>query len=279
MASALASSATHKRGKAVLAAVVGTTRPLSSLIAGTLTTAAACAGGDGFALRGAAAGLAMTALAAFGFALNDCFDYHKDRAAGILRPVATGALSREGAAWLAIAMLVFSIVVGRMVEIGGLILAVTAALLFFYSPIAQRYALCKGAYVAVLCCAPLWYGAAVGGRQFAWSSYAVLACFVFGREILMDSDEYAGDCRAGLRTIPTVLGCRRTRRFGQALMLLAAGCLTIVVSGWIARAASASTLLWLTCLFAWPGLELRTRIRLSRLPMLLGSVALAYGGS
>ena len=258
--------------------MVGATRPLSSLVVGTLTAAAATAGRHGFTLRGAMAGLTMTFLAAFGFAVNDIVDYPKDRAAGVRRPIASGALSRAAAAWLAAAMLLCAGLLAGTVGSGGAVAGATAALLLLYSPMAQRFPLAKGAYIAVLCCAPLWYGAAAGSAQFPWTSYAALAGFVFGREILMDAEELPGDSKAGMRTIAVVFGPRWTARIGEFLMLLAAACLVAIVHGSVAKSASAATLVSLLWIFAWPGLERGRRSSLSRLPMLLGSVALAYGG-
>lgn len=252
---------------------------MSSLVAGTLAASAAVAGQGRLTLRGVAAGLAMTALAMFGFAVNDIFDYHKDRASEIRRPVAAGTLSRQDAAWLAIAMLLAAGVLSAVAGAGVAVLAVTGAMLVLYSPAAQRFPLCKDAYVAGLCCAPLYYGATAGGGQYPWSSYAVLASFVLGREVLMDSDELPGDSRAGIRTIAAILGRCRTARIGATLMLLAAGALAVIVRGQIATLASTAALVSLACVFAWPGLDQGRRIHLSRLPMLIGSVALACGGA
>jgi len=221
----------------------------------------------------------MTFLAAFGFIVNDIFDYHKDRAAGVRRPIATGALSRAGAQWLAVAMLFCAGLSSGIVGSGGATVGATAALLLLYSPIAQRFPLCKDAYVAVLCCALLWYGATAGNAQFPWTSYAALACFVLGREVLMDSEELPDDSRAGMRTIAVILGPRRVAGMGQSLMLLAAASLVVIVHGSLAKSASAVTLVSLIWIFAWPGLDRGSRIGLSRLPMLLGSVALACGSA
>lgn len=272
-------SADRGRGKAWVAAVVSTIRPLSSVVAGTLTASAAIAGEGRLTVRSIAAGLAMTALAMFGFAVNDIFDYHKDRGAGIQRPVAAGTLSRGGATWLAIALLLAAGLFSAIVGSGGIIVAVTAAALLLYSPVARRYPLTKDAYVAGLCCAPLYYGAVTGGRQYAWYSYVALACFVLGREVLMDSGELAGDSEAGVRTIAAILGGRRTARMGGALMLLSAAALAAAVRGGGATAAAIAALVSLACVFVWPGLDHGRRIYLSRFPMLLGSMALAWGSA
>ncbi len=219
----------------------------------------------------------MTTLAMFGFAVNDIFDYHKDRAAGIQRPVAAETLSRKDAAWLAIVMLLAagscSAVAGR----GWMIMAATSVALLLYSLVAQRCPLCKNVYVAGLCCAPLYYGAVAGGRECPCFFYAVLACFMLGREVLMDSDELAGDSKSGMRTIAAILGRRGTARIGTALMILAAVALAAATHGPVATAASSATLVSLACVLAWPGLDQSRRINLSRLPMLIGSVAVACG--
>ena len=259
-------------------AIAGTTRPLSSLVAGTLTAAASTAGAHGLTPRSVAAGLTMAFLAAFGFAVNDIFDYQKDRTAGVRRPIAMGALSRTAGGWLAAAMLLSAGLLARVVGSGGAVAGATAALLLLYSPIARRFPLAKGAYIAILCCAPLWYGATAGSAEFPWTAYAALACFVLGREVLMDAEELPGDSRAGIRTIAAVLGAGRAAGMGQCLMLLAAGWLMAIVHGTVARSASTVTLAWLIWIFTWPGLDRGRRSSLSRLPMLLGSVALACSG-
>ena len=271
-------SAERRCGTAWFAALFRTTRPLSSLVAGALAAPAAIGGQGGLTLRSIAAGFTMTALAMFGFTVNDIFDYKKDRAAGIERPIARGELSRESAVWLAVALLLAAYLFSVAAGPGGIVLAITSAALLLYSPVAQRYPLSKDAYVAGLCCAVLYYGALAGGRHFSWLSYAVLACFVLGREVLMDSDEAAGDSRAGIRTIAVLLGYCRTKRIGVSLMLLAAAVLIAIVRGHMATWAATATLVSLASVFAWPGLNDGRRIQLSRFPMLLGSVALAWGG-
>lgn len=266
-------------GKNWFAAILATTRPLSSVVVGTLAAAAAIAGHDGPTLRGVAAGCAMTVLAMFGFVVNDIADYQKDRTAGVQRPIAAGALSRRNAAWLAATLLLCAGLFSAVAGGGGPVLAITSAALLFYSPLAQRYPLAKDAFVAGLCCLPLCYGAQVGDGHFPWFSYAVLACFVLGREVLMDADELQGDAKAGIRTIASILGGRGTARIGATLMLASAAVLVALVHGLAATLAAATTLLSLACLFAWPGFSAGRRIQLSRIPMLLGSLALAWGGA
>lgn len=177
----------------------------------------------------------MTILTMFGFVVNDVVDFDKDARAGVRRPIATGELSRSGGVLFAAALLMFAYLASPVGGSGETVLAVTSLSLVAYSPLAQRYPLGKGAYVAVLCCAPLLYGSVISGVRLSWLSYATLACFVLGREALMDSDELAGDRRSGIETIAGILGCSRTRRIGAIVMLLSAALLVGIERGSIGR--------------------------------------------
>jgi 4-hydroxybenzoate polyprenyltransferase len=221
----------------------------------------------------------MTALAMFGFAVNDAFDFHKDSAAGVKRPVASGALSRKNALWLAAYLLLAAFLLGSFVFTGALALAVTAVLLALYSPVASRLPLCKNMLVALICCSPLYYGAAAGDRSSPWRAYALLACFVLGREVFMDADELLGDARAGMRTWAVMLGRKVASRLGAGLMIFAASALLMLVRGTVAITAAAAALASLIALLAWPRLAVSRKVELSRISMLMGSVALACANS
>ena len=217
----------------------------------------------------------MTTLTMFGFVVNDVVDFDKDARAGVRRPIATGELSRSRAVLFAAALLLSVYLASPAGSSGGKVLAITSLALVAYSPLAQRFPLGKGTYVAVLCCAPLLYGSVTGGVQRSWISYATLACFVLGREALMDSDELVGDRQAGIETIAAIFGCRRTRRIGAMVMLLSSLLLVGIERGSIGRIAALATLFSLTFVFLWPGLSEDRRIYLSRFPMLIGAVAIA----
>jgi 4-hydroxybenzoate polyprenyltransferase len=256
-------------------AIFGTVRPLSSLVTGTLAASAAIVGQGSLSIRGFGAGLAMTALAMFGFVVNDIFDYCGDRAAGVQRPVASGQLSRKSAAWLAAVMLFAAFLFSLIAGPGQAALAITSALLLLYSPIKKQYPLCKDVYVAGLCCLPLYYGVVVGGRHCSWFSYAVLACVVFGREIWMDADELQGDYNSGIKTVAAIVGRQQTMWIGKGLMLLAGALIAVMAHGLVAVSISAASFIFLAVVFAWPGLNQSRRIEWSRGPMLLGAMAIA----
>ncbi len=263
----------------LLLALVRTTRPLSSLVAGTLSASVVIAAQGRLSAISVAAGFAMTMLTMFGFVMNDVVDFDKDARAGIRRPIAMGELSRTAAVFFASALLLSVYLLSPVGGWGGIVLAFTSLALVAYSPLAQRFPLGKGAYVAVLCCAPLLYGSLASGVQRSWLSYATLASFVLGREALMDSDELVGDSAFGMETIAAILGGRRTRQIGMTVMVSSAVLLVGIERGSIGRIAATATLLSLTFVFLWPGLSDGRRIHLSRFPMLTGAVAIACGAN
>jgi 4-hydroxybenzoate polyprenyltransferase len=102
------------------------TRPLSSLVAGTLSASVVIAAHGRLSLLSIAAGLAMTTLTMFGFVINDVAAYAKDAKAGVHRPIASGELSRSSALLFAAVLLVFVYLVAPPLGSGRNVLAITA---------------------------------------------------------------------------------------------------------------------------------------------------------
>jgi 4-hydroxybenzoate polyprenyltransferase len=248
---------------------------MSSLVPGTLSCAVVFAKA-GPSLRGILAGLAMCALAAFGFQVNDILDFRKDRAAGVERPIATGMVSRSGAALFALALLIITFALSAWVGSGGKVLSVSALALVLYTPSARRLPPIKGLYVAGLCVAPLYYGSQVAAAQYAWYPYALLAIFIVGREALMDSHEMRSDRSAGMVTVAVLLGEIRTKWAGIWAMALSLVALVAVCGGGGARVSAAIALVSLLGVLIWPRLDDGRRIELSRIPMLAAAISLAW---
>jgi 4-hydroxybenzoate polyprenyltransferase len=259
-----------------LPGLIASTRPMSSLVAGTLSSAVFWTR-TGLSVRGILVGLSMFSLTAFGFVVNDILDYHKDVAAGVMRPIATGILSRKAAMLFALALLLSTYAVSALVGSGGKVLAATALALLLYTPAAQYLPLIKGFYVAALCLAPLYYGSDVSRAQYPWPSYGLLAVFVVGREALMDANEVRGDRSADMVTIAVVFGEARTKWLGTCIMALSLTAGVMVASGGVAKAALLAALLSLLCVINWPHLNDSRRVELSRIPMLAAAVGIACG--
>lgn len=258
-------------------ALFRTARPLSSLVAGTTSASVVIAAQGRLSFTSIAAGAAMTVLTMFGFVVNDVVDYEKDARAGVRRPIAAGELSRTKALIFAAALLLSAWLVSPSGSAGGKILAITSLGLVAYSSVARRFPIAKGAFVAVLCCAPLLYGSLIAGVRRSGLTYAAMACFILGREALMDSDELAGDRQAGLKTIAALLGSHRTQRIAAAVMFLSTVFLFEIERAGVGRIAALAMLFSLGFVFFWPGLSIGKRIHLSRFPMLAGAVAIACG--
>jgi 4-hydroxybenzoate polyprenyltransferase len=259
-----------------LRCLIGSTRPMSSLVAGTLSGAVFWTR-TGLPVRGILVGLAMFTLTAFGFVVNDILDYHKDAAAGVTRPIAMGMLSRKAAMLLALALLLSTYAVSVFVGSGGKVLAATALALTLYTPAARYFPLIKGFCVAALCVVPLYYGSAVSRAQYAWPSYVLLVIFVVGREALMDANEVRGDRSAGMVTIAVAFGEARTKRFGIFMMALSLACGIMIATGGLAKVAFSVAILSLLCVMNWPHLNESRRVELSRIPMLAAAVGIACG--
>ena len=260
----------------VVLVVFGAGRPLSSAVAGLLTVMAVWLRG-GVSWRGAAAGGAMWAVTMFGFVVNDVLDFEKDRAAGVRRPIASGALGRGAALVYAGVLLAVAAGLGLGVGAGGGVLAVTVAALLVYTPTARSVPLVKGLYVAALCVLPLYYGAVIAGGRASWGTYAVLVGFVTAREVLMDAHEVAGDERAGMRTIASVMGPGLAWRVSAVAMVLALVALNFTARGVAGRVAAAVSVGMIALVMGWPGVDAAKRIAWSRVPMLAAAVALASG--
>jgi len=127
---------------ALLRALGASVRPMSSALALSMTSLAIWVRA-GFSLRCALAGAAMFTLTAFGFQVNDIFDYLKDSAAQVQRPIATGELSRRNAAFFAAALLIGTFLIAAWVGDGWPWVAAAATALMLYTHAARTFPLAK----------------------------------------------------------------------------------------------------------------------------------------
>lgn len=216
----------------------------------------------------------MFTVTMFGFVINDILDFEKDAAAGVQRPIATGAISSQTALVFAGFLLVGACWLSAAVGSGGSVLTLAVLALVLYTPSARRMPLLKGLYVAGLCMAPLYYASVVGQTNFSGAAYVLLALFVLGREILMDAHEIAGDRQAGLRTVAEALGPSKTRRLGAAMMIASLAWLNFVAPGILGKTLAILSLASLVFVLYWPIRDEERRIAFTRLPMLAAAIAL-----
>jgi 4-hydroxybenzoate polyprenyltransferase len=221
------------------------------------------------------AACAMCCVTMAGFIVNDVYDKPKDALAFVQRPITIGVISAREAIIASGILFTVALCVTPIHERSITILLVTAVSVVVYSAFACRFPVLKGVYTAILCCAPLFYGAALGGGQFSNAVYLALVIFVTGREIYLDIRDLDGDSRFGLRTVPVLIGISAAQRLAVVLMAAGGVFMLILVRSTVGYLAAAFSLALLALILAWPGIELHRRLQLTRIPMLLGSFALA----
>ena len=250
-------------------------RPTTSLIAGALTgaTIASIPATSWSSMLRAAVALSFVTMA--GFILNDVHDRAKDVLKSERRPIAEGTLSPRAGLVASTVLIVAALLSTPTYGGSRAVVVATAAGVILYSYAAYSFPSIKGIYTACLCCAPLVYGATVGGGRFTLPTYAALMVFISGREVLLDLQDVDVDRGFGLRTIPMLVGDSAARFAGIALMVSSACAVLLLVRSSFGYLAATLSLASLCAILSWPGINAPLRLRLTRIPMLLGALALA----
>ncbi|WP_259519616.1 geranylgeranylglycerol-phosphate geranylgeranyltransferase [Halanaeroarchaeum sp. HSR-CO] len=210
-------------------------RPTNTFVAGVLTFVGAFVAG-GAVTRPILAGAAVLATwlaTAAGNAINDYFDRDIDRINAPDRAIPRGAVSPRGA--LVYSGVLFAGAVVFAVLLPPLAIAIAAinlVALVAYTRVFKGLPGAGNAVVAYLGGSTFLFGAAAVGDVRAGSVlFALAALSTFTREVIKDVEDIAGDRAEGLRTLPIVVGERRS--------LLVAGFVLV-----IAVAASPMPFLW-----------------------------------
>jgi len=154
--------------------------------------------------------LSAMGLGAAGNTANDLWDVEADRVNKPLRPLVSGALSREVALWIGGVAgglgLLCAWLAGPTVFAIGLPALVA---MLAYSPLLKPRPVLGNVVVAVLGSLPLVYGAgAVGDWRAGLVPFWLAALLHAGREIVKDLEDIPGDLAARRRTIPIAWGRR-----------------------------------------------------------------------
>jgi 4-hydroxybenzoate polyprenyltransferase len=248
-------------------------RPLSAGLAGALSLATVWIR-SGFSEKAILVGFVMWTITMLGFVINDIFDFEKDVAASVRRPIAMGSLSRQAALFFVIFLLLVVWSLCAAVGSGTSVVMLTVLALVLYTPVARQAPLLKGLYVAGLSLVPLYYASVISHVNFSSAAYGLLALFIFGRETLMDAHEIADDQRAGMRTMAILLGQPEARQLGAVMMILSLAGLNLLARGVLGKTLAILSVASLFCVLFWPHAEEGTRISFSRLPMLAAALAL-----
>jgi 4-hydroxybenzoate polyprenyltransferase len=105
--------------------------------------------------------------------------------------------------------------------------------------------------------------------------------FILGRELLMDVHDIAGDSRSGFKTLPMVLGEKRSSKIGLCIQLIGVFLMLPIIiyepSLWKGILWSIMLLFMMAVWLYWwkvPNRQKLTIIRLMRIPLLFGLLIL-----
>ncbi|MEI7643066.1 MAG: UbiA family prenyltransferase [Chloroflexales bacterium] len=222
------------------------TRSTNSIYAAAYTLVGAFLSGGAAAARapaswGAAAVVGL--VVAYGFVINDYVDVTVDSYSKPQRPIPAGRIVRGAALGLALALASAALLLAAALGPAlGLFALGTTLLAAIYSFVLKGTVLWGNACMALLIAAiPLYGGLAGGGvTPLVGVVAGLMWLFDMSHEILKTTADWAGDGRAGLRTVATALGVRGALRVFQGAGLLFIGAALLP---WLAGLAGAAYLL------------------------------------
>jgi geranylgeranylglycerol-phosphate geranylgeranyltransferase len=229
-----------------VASLAQITRFTNSIYAAVYTLVGAyLAGGFAVALAPFSWGAALVVglVVAYGFVINDYVDVTVDSYSKPLRPIPSGRIARRSALWLALALagaaLALALALGPAL---GLFALGTTLLATLYSFALKGTVLWGNACMALLIAAIPLYGGMVAGAvtPLVLVVAGLMWLFDFSHEILKTTADWAGDGRAGLRTVATAFGVNGAVRVFQAAGLLFTG---VSLLPWLAGLAGPAYLL------------------------------------
>lgn len=169
--------------------------------------------------------IALFCLTAGGFAINDSYDYEKDKFTKPKRPVASGFISPREARVIGFLLLIISVVAGRMSGLSVLLYClIVFAMLRLYSSIKACSGLVANLYTAILCASPFFLAGIISGQIKKIIIPIILTVlYIVPREILKDIDDIEGDSQFALKTVPIRYGIRSALRLAGIIWSLFLG--------------------------------------------------------
>lgn len=178
----------------------------------------------------AAIGPALITLAAF--ALNDYFGYETDKVNKRNdRPIVAGKITRQHALYAALVLFAVGLALTYAVNFAVFLLSLFyVALCFLYDNFLKKLPLAGNAFIALTMAGPFIYGNLAVSSNVS-STVALLAAIAFlvglGRELLNTLRDVEGDKKINAKTLPMLLGAKKTAVL-SSLLILAAVLLSLV---------------------------------------------------
>ncbi|AIU69616.1 prenyltransferase UbiA-like protein [Thermococcus eurythermalis] len=205
-------------------ALVEITRPHNCILAGVvgLLGAIVAAGHFPDPTKALLVFLVVTLGCAAGNTINDYFDYEIDRINRPDRPLPRGAMSRRAAFWYSMVLFALGLAFASLISIYALIFAAVAYLMMFlYAWKLKPLPFVGNVVVAGLTAATPLYGAIAVGKIGLAGHLALCAFLVnVAREVIKDIEDVEGDLAKGAKTLPIVIGKKKSAYIGALFAFL-----------------------------------------------------------
>ena len=167
--------------------------------------------------------LAPFFITAASFVLNDYYDFKSDKALKRKdRPLVSGAIARKHALYAAAALYALGVSFALFVPAGASVIALAyAALSVAYNAWLKRLPLIGNVFIASSMAVCFVYGnfCVSAALNYFVSVFALMSFLTgLGRELLITMRDVAGDKKIGARTLPMLLGAKRTVIVADALV-------------------------------------------------------------
>jgi len=158
-----------------------------------------------------------------GNTINDYYDRDADRKNAPHRPIPSGDISPRHALYLAMILFLAGVFISSFINYACLALAgFNSILLFLYGRNLKSSFFVGNVAVSYLTASTFIYGALVIQNPLPTIFLVLLAFLVnVGREMIGDAGDIEGDRKAGITTIATRLGIRKTWLYGRAYIVAA----------------------------------------------------------
>lgn len=207
-----------------ISALVRITRPHNAVVAGLTALIGYLVATGTLTVPSLLPAVAVVLITAAGNVINDVYDIDIDRINRPERPIPSGAISPGGAKAYAIALFAGGIALATLTTALCLLIALANTLiLILYAAWLKRTPGIGNVAVAYLTASIFLFGGAfagVGGLIQNLSLAAIAFLATLAREILKDAEDVDGDAAGGARTLPMIVGVRRT---GQLAFICACG--------------------------------------------------------
>ncbi len=188
------------------------TRPLNLLIALLSFSVALYLSSEVFLFKDILGAVVVIFITAAGNVINDFFDVETDRIEHPKRPIVCGKISKKKA--LLYSTLLFVIGIGISYFINKIVFFITltvSLLLFFYSAFLKRMPLIGNITVSFVSASIFLFVAGYHGKLKLFIFPASMVFFFhLTREIIKDVEDIEGDKRLGMKTLPIVIGKRKS---------------------------------------------------------------------